>query len=238
MKYLRVKNWDRFQHYKNRRPLWIKLYVDLLDDYEFARLPDEAKWHLVGIYLIASRNERGIFQNDAKWVAVQLQTSTEVDLKRLVQAGFLLPVASKSLAKRYQVASLEIEREIEKEKDPPVVPPRGDGNGAASNDARHVFDHWLQARGKSERFTLTPGRRKKIEARLNDFSPTVLCQAIDAVDHDPWAKRKLHDDLTIIFRNSDQVERFLDMADNPPPRTGGLTAREIATFYDDEPEGE
>src|SRR5690606_19747530 len=35
--YLTVKNFERFQHYKDRNPPWIKLYNDLLDDYEFGR---------------------------------------------------------------------------------------------------------------------------------------------------------------------------------------------------------
>jgi DNA-binding NarL/FixJ family response regulator len=30
-----VKNFERFQHYKDRSPPWIKLYNELLDDYEF-----------------------------------------------------------------------------------------------------------------------------------------------------------------------------------------------------------
>lgn len=42
--FLRVKNFDRFQHYKDRTPPWIKLYNDLLDDYDFSCLPDAEKW--------------------------------------------------------------------------------------------------------------------------------------------------------------------------------------------------
>ena len=33
-----VKNWDEFQHYKDRNPPWIKLHNHLLDDYEFEML--------------------------------------------------------------------------------------------------------------------------------------------------------------------------------------------------------
>jgi hypothetical protein len=29
--YLRVTNWNRYQHYKQRNPAWVKFYVDLLD---------------------------------------------------------------------------------------------------------------------------------------------------------------------------------------------------------------
>jgi hypothetical protein len=55
--YLRVKNWAEFQHYKDRNPPWIKLHRALLDDYEFARLPDASKAHLVLIWLLASQSD-------------------------------------------------------------------------------------------------------------------------------------------------------------------------------------
>ena len=38
--YFSVRNWDEFQHYKDRDPTWIKLYNRLLDDYAFGLLPD------------------------------------------------------------------------------------------------------------------------------------------------------------------------------------------------------
>ena len=42
MDFFRVTNWDQYQHYKDRDPTWIKLYARLLDDYEFATLPDNS----------------------------------------------------------------------------------------------------------------------------------------------------------------------------------------------------
>lgn len=53
----RVKNWKKFQHFKDRRPPWIKLYRDLLDDPDWHELSgDEAK-ALVMIWLVASEND-------------------------------------------------------------------------------------------------------------------------------------------------------------------------------------
>jgi hypothetical protein len=31
---IRIKNWAQFQHFKDRKPPWVKLYRDLLDDME------------------------------------------------------------------------------------------------------------------------------------------------------------------------------------------------------------
>lgn len=59
----RVKNWKRFQHFKDRRPPWIKLYRDLLDDPDWHELSgDEAK-ALVMIWLVASENDGNLPDN-------------------------------------------------------------------------------------------------------------------------------------------------------------------------------
>jgi hypothetical protein len=89
MQTFRVKNFERFQHYKDRAPPWIKLYNELLDDYEFGLLPDATKMHLVAIWLLASRSENKI-PYDAKWVARRINANSEVDLSMLVDRGFLL----------------------------------------------------------------------------------------------------------------------------------------------------
>ena len=89
MAFFRVKNYDRFQHYKDRSPPWIKLYNELLDDYDFGLLPDASKMHLVAIWLLASRSENKI-PLDAKWVAGRINATEAVDLELLADRGFIL----------------------------------------------------------------------------------------------------------------------------------------------------
>ena len=33
--WIEIVNWDKFQHYKDRRPVWIKLHLDLLDNDDY-----------------------------------------------------------------------------------------------------------------------------------------------------------------------------------------------------------
>ena len=40
MEYLRIRNWENFQQYKDRDPKWIKLHRTLLEDYDFCKLSD------------------------------------------------------------------------------------------------------------------------------------------------------------------------------------------------------
>lgn len=108
MRYLAVKNWSEFQHYKDRNPPWIKLHRTLLDDYEFARLQDASKAHLMLIWLFASQ-KNGVVPDDPSFLKMKLGLELEPDLKSFVDHGLLIPEqdASKSLANSEQVAPRE-----------------------------------------------------------------------------------------------------------------------------------
>ena len=54
---IRIKNWSKFQHFKDRKPPWIKLYRDLLDDRSWYELSDSAAKLLVSLWLLASEDK-------------------------------------------------------------------------------------------------------------------------------------------------------------------------------------
>jgi len=83
-----VINFEKFQHYKNRSPPWIKLYNSLLDDYNFCALPDASKMHLIAIWLLASRFDNEI-PHDPIWIAGRINATEPVNLGTLAQAGFI-----------------------------------------------------------------------------------------------------------------------------------------------------
>ncbi len=87
--YLAVRNWEKFQQYKDRDPKWIKLHRCLLGDYEFSQLSDQAKAHLIQIWLIAAETGNQV-PNDADWIARRIAATTPVDLYALITAGFLV----------------------------------------------------------------------------------------------------------------------------------------------------
>lgn len=51
---MRVKDWKKFQHFKDRRPPWIKLYRDLLDDPQYHALDGDSAKTLTLLWLLAS----------------------------------------------------------------------------------------------------------------------------------------------------------------------------------------
>ena len=126
--YLRVKNLEKYQHYKDRCPPWIKLHRDILRDYEFSCLQDASKLHLIMIWVLASQTDNRV-PNDAQWIQQQIGAKSRVDLKSLIEHGFLIVEqdASKVLAECEHVAIAETEKEaeIETETEPPL-PPAGD----------------------------------------------------------------------------------------------------------------
>lgn len=115
MEYLSVRNWESFQHYKDRNPPWIKLHRSLLNDYEFACLQDASKLHLMLIWLLASQMNNEI-PSDPDYLKRALHLAETPDLNELIDKGFLVcsQSASETLAGRKQSAMLETERETEK----------------------------------------------------------------------------------------------------------------------------
>lgn len=115
MRFLAVKNFEQFQHYRDRAPPWIKLHNAVLEDYEFARLPDASKWHLAAIWLLASRTNNRI-PYDPSWIASKIGARSKVDLDTLVSAGFLVMIstATDPVAEPEQNASAPLERAEER----------------------------------------------------------------------------------------------------------------------------
>lgn len=111
------KNWSEFQHYKDRRPPWIKLHRSLLDDRDFMTLPVASKAIAPLLWLLASEDESGEFDAELGELSFRLRMQeSEINdgLKPLIDKGFFLD-ASTMLAPCFQVAVPETERETERE---------------------------------------------------------------------------------------------------------------------------
>lgn len=109
---LTPKNWQTFQHYKDRAPVWIKLHRALLDDADFQCLPVASKALAPMLWLVASEYEGGCITVPAQKIAWRLRMSLDdfTDaLRPLIDGGFF--DASEPLAQRTQEAMPEKRRE-------------------------------------------------------------------------------------------------------------------------------
>jgi len=112
----KIKNWHQFQHFKDRKPPWIKLYRDLLDDVHWHDLDPKAAKNLVMIWLIASEYDGEL--PDIKTLAFRLRV-LENEAKSIVSklSHWLVQTDISVISERYQVDSLEIETEKETERE-------------------------------------------------------------------------------------------------------------------------
>lgn len=118
---IQPKNWDSFQHYKDRSPAWIKLHRNILDDYEFHCLPDASKALAPLLWLVASEYQDGIIDASSTKLAFRLrigEEKLEESVKCLIENGFFVEVteASIALAELKQSARLEEKRREREEK--------------------------------------------------------------------------------------------------------------------------
>jgi hypothetical protein len=146
MRYV-VKNWAKFQHYKTRKPPWIKLYRGLLEDYEFMSLSVASKALAPMLWLLASESDDGSIEGDSARIAFRVRMGDKevsASLKELISKGFLSN-ASNTLAECLQDACLETERETETETE---KPPRAKRSGIPKDfGISESVREWANAEG-------------------------------------------------------------------------------------------
>lgn len=58
--YLSIRNFKKLQHFKKKRPPWIKIYAALPLDYPFINLQEDAKLTFVFLTIVASEHDNRI----------------------------------------------------------------------------------------------------------------------------------------------------------------------------------
>ena len=143
---MRIKNWTKFQHFKDRRPPWVKLYRDILDDLEWHELDPLAAKVLVMLWLIASENEGRIPDN--KTLAFRLRL-TELKTKEIIikLSHWLEQDDINKISKGYQVDLPERETETETELETETKREKNATSVACPPDVdQQIWDDWKQLR--------------------------------------------------------------------------------------------
>jgi hypothetical protein len=112
---VKIKNWSKFQHFKDRRPPWVKLYRDLLDDPDWHELDAEAAKILVSLWLLASEDEEQEGNlPDAKRIAFRLRIPVSKVNQALTKLDhWLYHDDINAISERYQSDTPETETETE-----------------------------------------------------------------------------------------------------------------------------
>lgn len=145
MEYLEIKNWSKYQHYKDRNPPWIKLHYEILISEDWVMLADASKALLIACMLLASRNEGKIpYNTDYIKRACNMEY---VDLQPLIKSGFL--VDASKCSQMLASASTKTETETEKKKTCAKLPYTDDFNKFWEEYPRQIqkrvaFEKWIQ----------------------------------------------------------------------------------------------
>lgn len=172
----RIKNWEKFQHFKDRTPPWIKLHKEVLDQRDINRLSDKAFRVLVGLWLLASEDHelRGHIPNEDD-IAFRLRMDKS-NVSRCLQEleNFLIRDDISVISRRYhddinmispryhhddpeerrEEAEIETEKETEGEKNVCSEPPKTDSSKPDDADTVMEFsvtgrpDKWFLKQSK------------------------------------------------------------------------------------------
>jgi len=162
---MQIRNWKKFQHFKDRKPPWVKLYRDILDDLDWHELDATASKVLIMCWLIASEDDGRL--PPVKTLAFRLRMSEKQTNDCLNKLSHWLEQDDISvISDRYQSDSLETETETETEteKETEVEKKRGTKGSRLSTDFE-LPDSWTEF-CQTERPDLNP---KKVFDSFKDY---------------------------------------------------------------------
>lgn len=146
MKYFRIKEWEKYQHYKDRSPPWIKLHRELLTSQTWVMLDDDKKALAVACMLLAAATDNRI-PLDSSYVQRVAYMKSAPDFDALIEVDFIEIIqekqktASKPLADASKPYS-ETEESTEKSRE--EKNPSASATPVNGKDSRETnFDWWL-----------------------------------------------------------------------------------------------
>ncbi len=113
---MKIKGWSKFQHFKDRKPPWIKLYREILDDLDWHKLDGDSAKLLVQLWLLASEGDEGQLPTVEK-ISFRLRIS-ETSIKSMISklSHWLEYDDIEVISERYQSDRPETETETEIER--------------------------------------------------------------------------------------------------------------------------
>ena len=105
--YIHIVGWEAMQHYKKPKPPWIKVYRDILNEYDFMNLTVDLKYTLFALWLLAAETDNSII-DDEEYIRDRLRLTEVPDLDKLVEAGYITRDREKS---RLSLVSVEESKE-------------------------------------------------------------------------------------------------------------------------------
>lgn len=154
-----IKDWKKFQHFKDRNPPWIKLYRTLLDDIEWHNLDGDSAKMLVMLWLLASESKDGTLPDNQK-IAFRLRITENKANQTLEKLSHWIDITT--ISERYQDGPTETETETETQ-------PSRNRQTIPYQEIRALYHKILPELPECKK--LTEKRRAYIRARWNNGLP-------------------------------------------------------------------
>lgn len=96
-KFLQLSQWiaERLMLDSSKRHSWAAIPLNLLDHPDFEDLPDETKYHLLGLMLLVKRSGFNHLPADERYLRSKIGAKSPLSLSKLLTKGFLIPVKLK-----------------------------------------------------------------------------------------------------------------------------------------------
>ena len=162
---MKIKNWHKFQHFKDRKPPWVKLYRDLLDDIDWHELDPKSAKVLVMLWLIASEEDGNI--PEAKRLAFRLRMSEKETKECLINLSHWLDHDDiNTISEGYQDDAPETETETETEVETKKErEKKATGVACPPTVDQQVWNDWLVIR-KAKKLPMTETAWGQIQAEF------------------------------------------------------------------------
>ena len=169
-------DWEKFQHYKDRAPPWIKLHKGLLNNPKWHRLHLASRALAPLLWLLASEAKDGIIDEAVEDVAFRLRCTSEEladGVKDLIEQGFFVNLessASTVLAPRPRPAAPETEGETEKRERQSTAKAPAPGKPAADVPNPLNAETWMAyKKAFTARYRTDPVRNSQVNAQVKQF---------------------------------------------------------------------
>lgn len=238
MRFLAVKNWEKFQHYKDRSPPWIKFYAETLDDLAFILLPEPAQAQLMKLWLFASKCNNCI-PYDRRIISQAIKAGPRLYLREIMSAGFVYELHQTNASTN---ASADASADASAESPPGLATDAADASPSRGRTRAREEDRGQRAetaaaaaareRGRTERdrllSVLSATRRDAMRAALdmyaqgNDLPPGTgipTAEHIEAACRDIVATCEPASISPKVFRKF--LLRAMRPETDPAPRNGG-----------------
>lgn len=86
-KFLRLTGWDKYQHYKQRNPPWIKLHRSILQSHAFILLDDASKL-LAFVCIVLAGDSNNMIPLDRDFIQTRAGLQKRPDIRPLIKSGF------------------------------------------------------------------------------------------------------------------------------------------------------